>query len=233
MLDSLLSDAADSTKRFTVYAEEERTDVEAQFSAHDVDVDHQPLPGGRPEPFMVVEEDGEFAGAIALEDLEGLLEPPVVRPGPADEVSDGYRVLFEVLDNTMFRAMTRRELLAVAREIEERAFRIGTGTLQVSFQRLSAFEAQTDLYRLLASETDLDVHVYGREDWTPPTIAGITYHEDPEGALEAYWALAFVGGDHERHTSALVAREETDGYDGFWTDDPDLTRRVMAELTQA
>ncbi|WP_254663503.1 hypothetical protein [Haladaptatus sp. W1] len=52
------------------------------------------------------------------------------------------------------------------------------GTLHVGFQSLSAFRAQTDVYRRLARETTLDVHIYGRADWQPPRIRNTTYRAE-------------------------------------------------------
>jgi DICT domain-containing protein len=86
------------------------------------------------------------------------------------------------------------------------------------------------VYRRLATETDLDVHVYGAADWNPPEIAGITYHGLGDDALERYWVLAFDGGTDETRACGLVAREEPGGYDGFWTDDPEVVRTILAEL---
>lgn len=233
MFDALIERARSARSQFTVFvgaADRDDVDVAERFANHNVHVEYRTLPSGGPAPFVVVEHDGEFAGAIALTDLAELLEPPVVRPGDAEDVSDGYRVLFEVLDDTVFTAMERRELLAVSREIEERAFRIGTGTLHAGFQSLSRYQAQLDVYRTLATATDLDVHVYGDADWSPPEVPGITYHEYPDADDERFWVMAFVGGDDDATTNALVARQDGDVYDGFWTDDPDVTREVANAL---
>lgn len=231
MFDTLFAEVREHSKRFVVYSPDEdgETGVAERFAGRDVTVEHRDLPPAGPPPFLAIQADGEFAGALGLEALEGLLEPPVHRPGDRGEGSDGYQALFEVLDGTVFTALGRRELLAVSREIEDRAFRAGTGTLRAAFERVSALEAQADVYRHLASETDLDVHVYGVAGWDPTTLPGVDYHEcDP--ALGSYWALAFVG---EAATRALVARAEADGYSGFWTDDPDLTDDVAGRLESA
>jgi hypothetical protein len=226
-LDSLLYDRRPAGQ-FTVYAAADAGDVDP-FGSLDVAVDRRRLPPGAPGPFLVVRSDGEFAGAISLSSLTGLLEPPVSRPGDREGVSEGYRVLFDALDDALNRAMNRRQLLAVSREIEDRAYRAGTGTLRVAFQRLSTFRSQADVYRHLTADTDLDVHVYGLPDWTPPDVEGLTYHRYSDETLAPYWILAFDGGE-DRQPCALVARESADGYDGVWTDDPGTTAAVLAEL---
>lgn len=230
MLDSLLSDVRSRRKQFIVYRTDAATDIESMFGSHNVEVTIRELPASGVDPFLVLEQNDEFAGAIRLADLEGLLEPPLVRPEEPDDLSEGYQVLFDLLDETVFTAMERSQLLAVTREIEDRAFRVGTGTLRVSFQTLSAFEHQLELYRQLATRADLDIHIHGVRDWTPPAIEGITYHEPTADTVERYWALGFDGGPDETQACGLVAKEQPDGYESFWTDDPEMVDRILESL---
>lgn len=227
-LDSILTGVRERDRQLTVYRSEEESDVPERFATQAVRVEVERLPPGGPEPFVVVEDDGAFVGAIAEQELNWLLEPPIERPGDYDDVSEGYRVLFELLDETVFTALTRRQLLAVSREIEDRAYRVGSGTLVAGFQTLSTFESQLDVYRELATETDLDVHVHGAADWSPPAVPGVTYHGDD--AHVRHWALAFDGGPDETQACGLVARETDDGYDGFWTDDAAIVGEILAAL---
>lgn len=227
---SLLAELQDQDKEFRVYRAGAETDIDTQFATRSVTVTHESLPPGGPDPFVVIEEDGEFAGAIGVTDLQDLLEPPIVRPGEDDDTPAGYEVLFDVLDETVFTALERRQLLAVSREIEDRAMRVGTGTLRVSFQTLSRFKSQAEVYRQLAAETDLEIHIYGVDDWTPPEIPQITYHGLTESPLERYWILAFDGGPDERQACGLVANERTAGYDGVWTYDADLVEKILTTL---
>ena len=229
MFDSLFSDVRDPPRQFTVYRNEKGIDLESQFVTRNVDIDYRDLPPG-PDPFLVIEAEGSFEGALPLPRLAELLEPPVTRPGEVEDAPEGYRVLFELLDETVYTALERRELLAVSREIEDRAFRVGDGTLRVSFQTLSAFESQAALYHTLASATDLDIHIYGVDDWTPPRIDGITYHTLALGPLHRYWVLAFDGGSDGTHSCGLVGQEQSDGFDGFWTDDEGMVAEIMDRL---
>jgi hypothetical protein len=234
LFDELLSRARSggAKKRVTVFVGDDDAndlDVAEQFARHDVHVEYRTLPSGAPEPFVVVENDDEFVGTIALVDFEGLLEPPAVSPDETTDASTSYRALFELLENTVFSAMTRRELLAVSREIEERAYRIGKGTLRVGFQSLSAFKPQTERYRVLATETDLDVHVYGHRDWAAPSIRGVSYHDYADADGERFWVMAYLTPDTST-ANALLAHQDEDSYDGFWTDDPEWVREVAAAL---
>lgn len=229
MFDTMLADVREINHRFTVYADDDASAVEDWFSNHRVDVDRRPLPAGGPEPFVAVERNGTFAGVIPLAVLENLLEPPVVRPVGTDGLSPAYRALFEVLDETVYRSMNRRELLAVSREIEDRAYRVGSGSLKVGFQRLSLFRTQVPTYSRLAA-AGVAVDVYGEGDWTPPAIPGVTYHASAPGPVGEYWVVAFDGGTERSQSCALVAREEASGYSGFWTNDAAVVDRIGRRL---
>jgi hypothetical protein len=231
MFDALIADAGHHEKRFTVYAADDTSGVEARFGDTGISIDHRPLPPYGPEPFVVIYDGGDFAGALSLGEFEELLVPPVVRPGDRGSISAGYRALFDVLDDTVFSSLDRRQLLGASREIEDRAFRVGHGVLRVSFQRFSAFDAQTDVYRQLAGKAGLDVHAYGSvPDRDPPDIDGLSYHASTDPSVERYWALAFDGGINEQQACGLLAREHDDTYTGFWTYDPGIVGTILDEL---
>lgn len=223
-LDSLLAEIRAVDHQFTVYADDPPMDVEEWFANHRVEVTHEPLPSAGPPPFLVVEREGEFAGVIGLAELERLLEPPVVRPAAHEELSAGYRTIFEILDDTVFTSMSRRELVTVSREIEDRARRVGSGTLHAGFQSFSVFRPQIPVYRELGS-SGVEVHVHGEPDWTPPELPGTTYHARTDG-ITKYWLLAFDGGAERTQACGLLAVEESDGYTGFWTDDESIVTEI-------
>jgi hypothetical protein len=233
MLDSFIEEVNGRRKRFTVYSAAGETDLADRLATRNVSVEHRPVPSQGPEPFVTIHDGPEFLGAVRLADLETLLAPPVARPGDRAGLADGYRALLDVLEETLFTALDRRQLLATSREFEDRALRVGTGTLRVSFQSLSAFEAQTGVYRHVAAESDLRIHVYGRPDWTPPTMENVTYHADSEGRLEPFWCLAFDGGTDATQACALLARERAEGFLGFWTYDSGLVADILATLEGA
>lgn len=228
MLDAMLSDDRGPSKRFVVYAQE-TTDVAEKFQARSVTVEHRGLPPEAP-PFVAIREGDRFVGAVSLDDLRTLLEPPIHRPDSIDGISEGYRALYEVLDDTVFLGLGRRRLLATSREFEDRALRVGRGTLRVSFQSLSAFESQVPVYRRLADETTLAIHIYGRPDWTPPPIERVTYHATTHDVVERHWILAFDGGGDDSHACALLARETEEGFTGRWSYDPAVVTDLLTAL---
>lgn len=232
-LSSPIDEFREQQHRVTVYRSGEQLAIEPWLATHGVAVESRSLPAGGPDPFIELETDGEVVGIIGVEAVEALLEPPIYRPSDRAEISAGYRSFFEILEKVVLSGMNRRELLAVSREIEDRAFRVGEGTLRVSFQTLSTFRSQTSVYRTLGAKTDLEIHVYGVEDWTPPAIAGITYHTEEGTRLEPYWALAYDGGPGETQACGLVAEGHSDGYTGFWTYDAATVETIAATFETA
>jgi hypothetical protein len=229
MLEKYIEEVERRRKRFVVYSDDEPA-VAEQLATRNVTVEHRELPPAGPDPFVEIYDGDRFLGGISLDDLQVLLEPPIVRPGDAEDVGEAYRALLEVLDGTVSATLDRRQLQATSREFETRAQQVGRGTLRVGFQSLSAFEPQTEVYRRLGEETDLDIHVYGRPDWSPPAIPNVTYHRDTAGTLTPYWFMAFDGGDDESQRCALVARERDEGYRGFWTYDSSMVGDILATI---
>jgi hypothetical protein len=230
MLDSLITEHQEIDHQFTVYRSGDQPEVETWLANHGVAIDARPLPPRGPDPFVEIKTDGEVVAVIGVETIEKLLEPPVVGVGDRDNISEGYQVLFEALEKTVFSGIHRRDLLAVSREIEDRAFRVGEGTLWVCFQTLSTFRSQMDIYRTLATETALNIHIYGVEDWTPPSIPSVMYHAEAVEQFEPYWALAYDGGPAGTDACGLVAREDSDEYTGFWTNDSTIVEEIATTL---
>lgn len=133
------------------------------------------------------------------------------------------------LDEQTFTSYDRSEMLAATREIEDRAWRVGDGSLYAGFQFFSTFEDQLEVYRRLAS-VSLDVHVYAAPDVTPPEGPFET-HRTSDPALTSIWFVAFDGGGTTDQKCALVAQEQgPDRYYGFLTYDPSLVDDVIGEL---
>jgi hypothetical protein len=227
-LDAFVDEIATRHKTVTVYAPEP-TDLAARLATRNATVDHRRLPADGPEPFAVVRADGRFLGLLSLDTLRSFLEPPIPRSQDPDDLSPPYRAVFELLDDTVFASLSRRQLLATSRGIEDRAWRTGRGTLHVGFQSAAAFRAQQSLYRRLAETTDLDVHVYAVTDGTPPDTAA-TVHTEPVIPIGRYWFLVFDGGGDDDRKCALVAEQRAPNtYDGGWTFDPALVDRILAD----
>lgn len=229
----LLETVADHRRTLVVYAPDDSgTDLADVLSTRNLRVDHRQIPTLTGEAFVVVRDNEEFYGALSLSDLLAFLAPPVERPGNLGS-EEPYRAIYDLLDNTVFVALDRRQLLATSRELEDRAWRTGHGRLHAGFQRLSAFAAQAELYRELATTTDVDVHIYLPVD-VPESLLGdapLTVHTDLPDGLDRYWFLLFDDGAEGCQNCALVARETDDGrYRGVWTYDESLVDEAFDVL---
>ncbi|MDH5018945.1 DICT sensory domain-containing protein [Halobacterium rubrum] len=253
---NVLEAAADRRKRLTHYAPE-RGEFADRFAARNVDVSFRRLPPGGPDPFVVVRDAGgshsgsgddesgaggadsentgerpgseRFRGAVTVATLERLLAPPRATDERAREaVSPAYGAVLDLLDDTVFASLSRRQLLATTREFEDRAWRAGDGLLHVGFQTADAFADQQSLYHRLAADTSLDVHVHLADERVDAEEVAV--HAGGEYA-DRYWFVAFDGpGDSQ---CALVAEQRDgndDDYVGAWTYDPDLVAGVVEDL---
>lgn len=205
------------------------SDLAIQFAGRNVTVESHQLPPDGPDPFVVIKDGETFLGAISEADLQSFLSPSTTPRWRIDEAGEKYHALYTLLDDTVFASLDRRQLLGAAREIEDRAHRVGHGRLSVGFQTHAAFEAQRALYERLATDTDLDIHVYVVDE-CPADLDGITVHVEPTPEIGRYWFMAFDGGDDPSQQCALVAQQHGDSYEGVWTYEPRLVERVFAAL---
>ena len=230
-LADFVDEVAAERKTIVVYGSDEAPDVAAYFETRNVTVERESIAPGGPDGFAVLRDDDGFVGAFGLAELERLLAPPLFRPWYRDDVSEPWRALYDVLDETLFATFDRRQLLATARETENRAWRVGAGTLRVGFQNADAYRAQADVYRRLAAETDLDVRAYVDADEGLPPVPGVTMTASSAREIGDYWFLAFDAAGDPTNACALLAEEREPGsFYGFWTYDPDRVASVSSYL---
>ena len=224
----VLEAAAERRKKLVYYASDPG-DFAERFAARNVDVTVRELPAGGPDPFVTVRDDAGFKGAVTVATMEGVLAAPAAATADGEAVAPAYEPMLDLLDDTLFASLSRRQLLATTREFEDRAWRTGTGVLHAGFQTVAEFEAQRSTYRRLADGTSLDIHVHVAAP--DLDVSGVTVHRDSEYAAD-YWFVAFDGpGDGQ---CALVAEKTgEDDFEGAWTYDPDLVARVLDDLTPA
>lgn len=212
---------------------------EAQFSTRNVDVEHQSLPATEDAGFVAVRSsDGEFRGALGVEKLEAILSPEIHPPWVLED--DGHTAaLFDFLDNTVFTAYDRCQMLVTTREIEERAWRTASGSLYAGFQQARAFAEQADIYDRLARETDLSIRIFVKDDWAEPvhesialvTDADAVHRGTGDGEIGRFWFVIFDGGGSDLRTCGLLAQEVDPGeFFGFWTYDPALVGELVTYL---
>lgn len=218
----------------TVYGADPAPELDAYFADWNVELRFDRLPADTDEAFVTVRAGGEFLGSVDIEVLTPLLEPGGDRAWN-DESTPPTDAFLELLDGTKFHTDNRDHLLAVSREFEDRAWRVGGGQLHAGFQRPAAFRDQRNAYTHLA-DCSLDVHLYADGTRDVPEVEGATVHMTTDGELGRYWFVAF--DDRARPTDtpqacALLAEEHQPGsYVGYWTYDPEWVRDLTDYLTE-
>lgn len=225
-------EAAAARRKSLVYHAHEDGDLAERFAARNVDVSFNRIPPDGPEPFVTVYEHGEFQAAVSLADLEAFLAPPHPGRRAPGSLSPAYRALYELFDDTVFASLSRRQLLAASREIEDRAWRTGRGALHAGFQSIAAFDAQKAVYRRLATDTSLDVHVYVVPSADASEFAShpVTVHQRPHPEVGRYWFLAFDSAVASQNCALVAEQTGENAYDGVWTYDRDLVATALDSL---
>lgn len=205
-------------------------DVETQFATRNVRVVGERLPPAEAGFVLVRDTDGQFTRAIGLDSFRQLLSPEVRPPWVLAETDAEGADVFDFLQNTVFTSYDRRRMLAATREIEERAWRVGGGSLYVGFENAGALAAQTSVYDRFARNSDVTVRVFVEDD--PVADVGDVYVIiDDEGEVGRYWFLAFDGDGNDLQKCALLAEERSPGrYYGFWTYDPWTVDDIISYL---
>lgn len=222
----LIAGVEDHEKTLTVYDEGAAGEVRERFADRNVVVEAGRAEGD-PERFAVLSRDGEFLAAVGIDDL--LEEPAMRRPGFD---ANPYRPILDELDETMFTSYDDRQMLAASREIEDRAWRVGRGTLHAGFQRVSTFLPQFGPYTALGERGSLTAHVYASPDRSVPPQDAFVVHLEESEEIERFWFLAYDGGGLDENKCALLAEErEPNSFYGFWTYDPDTVDYMIDHLS--
>lgn len=221
-------------KTLEVYTDEESiaTVLKTQFSTRNVRVTHHPLPEREHAGFIIIRDaTGDFRGALGVDHLQAILSPEIRPPWTLEESDIQFTELFDFLDNTIFTSYTRRQMLATAREIEERAWRTNSGQLYAGFQNASAFRAQLPVYNRFATERDVDLQILIEDEWGSDVAESIDVVTDARDEIGQFWLVIFDGGHSELNMCGLVAEErQPDHYYGFWTYDPERVSELISYL---
>jgi DICT domain-containing protein len=225
-LRSVIDGVEGSEKTLTVYDADDALvgELREYFRSQQVVVREGTAVGG-PAGFATLSVGDRLLTAIDLDDLSTPL-------GGGRDLNPAFRTLLGHLDGTTFTSYDTGQMVATSREIEDRAWRAGTGQLHAGFQYFTALATQQSVYADLA-ERDLEIHVYAAPDGTEVDLPGVTVHAESAAEITDTWFVAFDGGDTPSDKCALLAEErEQDAYYGFWTYDPDIVDDVLSHLTE-
>ncbi|MEF8778182.1 MAG: DICT sensory domain-containing protein [Natronomonas sp.] len=229
-LTELIAGVEDHEKVLTAFNADEGTvsALREQFHDRNIAVTAERTASGKPEAFVVLSDDGKFVTAA---DIETILHPDDERTDPGFE-GEPYQPILDHLDETMFTSYDIGQMVAASREIEDRAWRIGKGSLYSGFQRLSILRDQMSIYEQLAEKGTLDVHAYAVPDADVPNHdTDLTIHVERSDEIERSWFVAYDGGGIDVNKCALLAEErEHRAFYGFWTYDPTTVDWIIDHL---
>jgi DICT domain-containing protein len=229
-LTELIAGVEEHEKTLTVFnATDERVEsLREQFHDRNLTVATERTPSGKPDSFAVLAEDGEFVTAA---DVTEVLASAGSETDP-DFDDEAYSPILDHLDETLFTSYDIGQMVAASREIEDRAWRIGSGTLHSGFQRLSILDEQMDIYERLAEKGELDVHAYASPDAdVPEHDTDLTIHVERADEIERSWFVAYDGAGVDVNKCALLAEErESRAFYGFWTYDPSTVDWMIDHL---
>ncbi|SDY15249.1 DICT sensory domain-containing protein [Halopenitus persicus] len=217
-----------------------RDELAETFADRNLVVTEATLPGA-PDRFAVLARDDEFVTAVAVDDL---LSPAGTAPEdtPSEETTSektspkfdrrSYAPVLDALDETTFTSYSKRKMVAASREIEDRAWRIGSGELHAGFQTLATLGETVETYNRLAEREDLAVHGYAAPEGPVPD-ADFDVHVERAPEIRETWFVAYDGGGLEENACLLLAEErEPDRFFGFWTYDPGTVAEAITHVSE-
>lgn len=239
-------EAVDSSEQtMTVLNRDEHDPVmnllEKMFDFKHVDVrEADAEPDGPANLVQLQDKNGVAVATTGLEELRDRLL--LVN---SDMYVTGTRSLSEVetsdvvasLDDTTFTVSDKSKflLIHISRHVEALALSTGSGVLHSGFQYLSRIhdERGTDRAYQKLTDTDVDVHVYGKPDWGNTPECSLTVHTGDD-ELSRAWFVVHDGDGHDARKAALVATEVGENeYEGFWTFRPEVVDDVLEYLDSA
>jgi hypothetical protein len=226
-LSELIAGVEDHEQTLTVFNAEESVvaDLREQFADRNVHVRAERTESGRPGEFVTLSDDGEVVTATGLAAFRDSVAGPDISLSEAP-----YRPILDNLDETMFTSWSISQLVAASREIEDRAARVGGGTLHAGFQTVSTLKGELDLYEHLG-ERGVEVHAYAVPDEESPTHSEFTLHTDRGSEIAESWFVVFDGdGDDEQKCALLAEEREPRAFYGFWTYDPSTVDYIIDHL---
>lgn len=221
-LTELIEGVEDHEKTLTIFntAPETLATIQERFADRNIDVIAEQTARG-PQEYVVLSKDGAFITAVSVDTLFD---------STADEEGGrSYRPILDHLDETMFTSYDTSQMVSASREIEDRAWRIGSGTIHAGFGTLSVLESQLSTYEQLAGQ--LCVHLYGHPDTEIPPHEGTTIHIERAAEIRSTWFVAYDGDGGDENKCALLAEERTpNAFYGFWTYDPGTVDWIIEHL---
>jgi DICT domain-containing protein len=209
------------------------SDLRDYFHTQNVRVTSQQTASGEPKNVAVLRLNDEVLSAVPVSQLQGLVAGGALRETGLGIDDTDYHEILQHLKETTFTSYDKRQMIEISHEIEDRAFRVGSGRLYTGFQYRSKLDGQRDRYQRLAT-TEVDIHTFTVPDGVSVDIEGVTHHSEANEEIERSWFVVFDGGGEDRYKTALLATEQSPNqFYGFWSDDPGIVTRIDNYLDNA
>lgn len=204
----------------------------AFFETQNVRITQNRTATGTPSEIAVLSTQSEVLAIVDLDVLRGLLTHSPTSADGIGIADTEYEAVLGHLKETTFTSYDTEQMLYASREIEDRARRVGQGTIHAGFQQCSVMAHQQSIYTDL-TRRGLDVHMYGVADTTPPDIKRGQIHTSETAEIATTWFVVFDGAGEDTQKSALIAEEQDeDTFYGVWTYDAVIVDRVLDYLEQ-
>lgn len=202
------------------------------FQTRNVRITTNRTASGAPAEVAVLSTETEVLVIVDLDILRELITHSLASADVIGIVDTEYEAVLGHLKETTFTSYDTEQMLYASREIEDRARRIGQGTIHAGFQQCSLMHPQRSIYTDLARQ-GLDVHMYGVFDTSPPDIEKGQVHTSETTEIATMWFVIFDGAGDDTQKSALIAEEQDqDTFYGAWTYDTGIVDRVLEYLEQ-
>lgn len=202
------------------------------FQTQNVRITADRTASGKPTEIGVLSDATGVLAVVDVSTLRELLEDVPTGTGDLGVAGEGYESVLRHLKKTTFTSRDAEQLLYASREIEDRARRVGQGSIHTGFQRCSVIAEQRSIYADLARR-GVSVHAYGVPDARPPDLGPGHVHAVSTDEIAETWFVVFDGGGDDTQKTALLAYErDENAFSGFWTYDPSIVDRVLNHLNQ-
>lgn len=203
--------------------------MNSHFDTQNVRIRSERTSSGVPQVSVLSHRD-EVLAITTISLLRRLTSPESTDDGTVGISDADYQELLGHLKETTFSSYDTTDMLYASREIEDRAHRVGNGTIHAGFQRVGVIRDQRAIYVDLAKQ-GVEVHAYGIPDAEPPDIGSGRVHAVETSEIARTWFVIFDGGGRESQKSALIAEENDDGeFYGAWTYDPTIVDLLCDHL---
>ncbi len=198
------------------------------FQSQNVRIETARTASGYPEVAVLSRADKVLA-VVEITLLQELTANPPTGAGGFGIADAEFEPILRHLKETTFSSYSKEQLLYASREIEDRARRVGRGTIHAGFQRLSIMAEQEHVYRDVARR-GVSVHAYGQPDTESPDFGPAQIHTTDAAEITETWFVIFDGGGDDCQKSALLAEKQSNGWFGIWTYDEVIVDELSAYL---